>query len=1292
MYCELHTHSDFSNLRLIDSTMKVESIIDKAIEMGFVGCAITDHESLSGHIRAIRHIKKRVRENPELKRNFSLILGNEIYLINESDHGNTTKFPHFILLAKDKIGHRQLRELSTRAWGRMYSFKGLDRVPTFYSDLEEIIGENSGHIIGLTACLGGYFPHLLLNNRFENAKLLSEWCIDIFGADNFFVEIAPGIDEEQMDFNRKAISFCKQNNLNWVITNDVHYLTQDKRELHAAYLNSKDEERETGDFYESTYFKTESEMLQRMSYLDETDVLTGFENTVKIANSVEIYDLKHEVVIPERKLPKFELLDLFRPHYSHYPHIRYFATSPYEQDRFMLSMIERGFKEKGEEFNSENLSRIDIELKQLWLISEKLNQQLSSYYNLVEQIIEIMWDDEKGNSLVGVARGSVTGFYICYLMGITQINPIKWNLPYWRHIHELRPELPDIDIDSQASQRPRIFQAMKDEFGQTNSLNIVTFKRETSKAAILTSCRGLGIDTDTAREIAALVPVSRGMTWSITECLEGNEENGFVPHKEFVRKIKEFDMLLETVLEIENLVCGRSSHASGFYLFNSHYLKQNSLMKTPKGIDVTCWDMGDSDECGALKVDILTIEALDKIRKTMDLLIADGKIAWQGNLKATYDKYLHPNVLDYDTKEMWDMLGDGRIVDVFQFDTLTGGESVAKIRPANLKQMAIANSVMRLMSDEGVSPTDRFVKNKSDIQEWYREMDAAGLTPQEVKVLEKYLLDNFGCSVEQEDVMELSMDAGIANFDIVQANKLRKGISKKVKTIIEDARAMFFESGLRVGTRREMLDYVWNHCIKPQLGYSFSRNHTLPYSAIGLQEMNLAYHYPIIYWNTACLTINASANEEIEDNKSTNYGKIAKAISDMQTQGVRIALPDINTSKFGFSPDEENNQIIFGLKGINSVGDEIVHNILSNRPYASLDDFFNKNSIDTRAMINLVKSGCFDNLVGQSRDKIMRKFITLLTLSKVEAKSKLTLQNFNSVIELGIIPDKFDFQRRLYSFRKYIFQSENLIEKNKYLLDDVARPFFENQCAPSLTEGQCYWISVNGDIAVSKTKFDKWYDSQMIDIKSWLTDPQTLEDFNEAQYRAYADEIWGKYCLGNISKWEMDSLSFYYTEHELSGVNKVKYDITDYGDISPDPIIVDRVARSKSKAKGSNTVYWDKYQLYKIVGTVLDKNANKHYITLLTTDGVVVVKFYEGSFNHYNKQLSKKNEGEDKKTIIEKSWFARGNKLLITGIRRGNMFLPKRYYDSIYQHTVCLILECLPNGDLELKFERERVL
>lgn len=457
---------------------------------------------------------------------------------------------------------------------------------------------------------------------------------------------------------------------------------------------------------------------------------------------------------------------------------------------------------------------------------------------------------------------------------------------------------------------------------------------------------------------------------------------------------------------------------------------------------------------------------------------------------------------------------------------------------------------------------------------------------------------------------------------------------------------------------------------------------------MALIEMNMAYHFPIIYWNCACLTINASANEDVEDNKSTNYGKIAKAIGDMQHHGVKIALPDINTAKFGFAPDQKNNQIIFGLKGINAVGDDIVQQVIQNRPYSSFEDFMSKNgvgSIDTKSMINLIKAGCFDSF--GDRREVMMDYIVALTKAKVQAKTDgLTLANLPKAQSMNIIPKKFDFEMRLIAFRKYAFNDKFKINKGLYLLDQSGRTFFDNYLYQAFSEGIEYQYCPDGIVLV-KSKFEKWYKNAIQPLKDYLGTSECVDNYNKASYNVFANDVWDKYCTGNISHWEMSSLSFYYHEHELAHVNKSYYDLSDYEDIPTQPVVTGvETKRSKSGEK----ITWERYKLYKIVGTVLDKNANKNYITLLTTTGVVTVKFYSGQFTNYDKQLSKKNP-DGSKTVIEKSWFQRGNLLLITGIRRNDIFYPKRYFDSVYQHTVCLIGDVSPNGMLKLKYEREKI-
>lgn len=310
-------------------------------------------------------------------------------------------------------------------------------------------------------CLGGEFPQLVLdlieveqtgneeliyNKKIKIHQFLT-WCIKVFGQENFFIELQPSYSEEQIVFNKKAIEIASAYKLRYIITTDSHYLQAEDRPVHEAFLKSTEGERELDDFYESTYFMTIDEIFERMSYLDEEVINTALENTLLIGEMVEDYDLYHSVVVPRIDLPKFELAHTFKKYYDMCPYIKKFAYSDDEQDRYYLYLVEKGLKEKEpyillskEEFEK-RVMRINAELMELWEIAEVINTKISSYYITTREIINIMWNE--GDSLVGVARGSVTGWYTAYLMDITQMNPLKWGLPHWRHIHHSRPDLPD---------------------------------------------------------------------------------------------------------------------------------------------------------------------------------------------------------------------------------------------------------------------------------------------------------------------------------------------------------------------------------------------------------------------------------------------------------------------------------------------------------------------------------------------------------------------------------------------------------------------------------------------------------------------------------------------------------------------------------------------------------------------------------------------------------------------------------------------------------------------------------
>lgn len=793
----------------------------------------------------------------------------------------------------------------------------------------------------------------------------------------------------------------------------------------------------------------------------------------------------------------------------------------------------------------------------------------------------------------------------------------------------------------------------------------------------MTACRGLGIDVDIAQHISGMIPFERGSNWSLNDCFYGNEEKNRKPVKELINEVEKYPKLKETALKLEGLVNKRSVHAGGVLIFNDDYRKTSAMMKAPNGQPVTQFNLDDSEALGGTKFDLLTVEALDKIRATLDMLLEYNEIEWQGSLRETFNKYLHPDVLEHNDSKLWEMLGSGEIMDLFQFSTQIGNQSVVKVKPKSLLEMAATNSLMRLMSDGEEQPVDTFIKHRKDISLWYKEMKEYSLTDEEIRVLEEHLLKLYGVADTQESVMLLSMDQRIAGFDVVEANKLRKSIAKKKEDLIKEIQKLFFKKGKELGTSENLLRYVWEVQIKRQLGYSFSILHTMAYSTIALQELNLNYYFNPLYWATACLTVNAGSNDEDSDeNHSTNYGKIAEAIGNIQQRNVKVDLPYINKAGFGFKPDIKNNSIVFGLKGLNGIGDDVVHEIIKNRPYNSFSDFlermFNTGMIKKGQIIQLIKAGCFDEF-GDRKD-IMEHFVNIICEPKTK---KLNMQNFPALVKNNLIPEKYHLQQRFYKFRKYLLNNVyKVVKKPKdklLLVDEVAEPFFNEYFTDESVVD-----FVDGHMIISEKKFKKEYDKLMQPVKEWVGTNEALEALNNQLF----ENEWNKYASGSLSKWEMDSLSYYYHEHELDHVDREKYGIVNYFDLPEEPKVVNTY-----KIRGIEKPIFD---INRIVGTVLDKNKNKHTVTLLTPDGVVTVKQYSGQFSYYNKQISQKISS-DKKEVLEKSWYTRGNLLLISGFRRGNQFVARTYKNSIYQHTVCKINSIDDEGNLSLTTERVKI-
>lgn len=1311
----LHNHSDYSNFRLRDSINRIEALIDRAIELGHSTIAITEHETIASSIKVEKYYNKIKKDYPD----FKVIRGNEIYLCRdglnlENFNKENDKFYHFILLAKDKKGHEQIRELSTRAWMNSFTYKKMTRVPTYYRDLIEIIGKEPGHVIGSTACLGGALPTQLLKYRDTKNDALYEkikiWCRqlqNIFGEDNFFLEMQPSFNEEQIYVNNELIKLSEELKIPFIITTDSHYLSKQDRPIHKAYLKSKDGDREVDSFYATTYLMDTKEIYHYMEkYIGEENLKKAFDNIINISNSCEDFSIMSPLKIPrlDWKQPKpVKELDYWL---KNIPAFNNFMYSSYEEDRILALILMNKLEEDENYRTEETYKEINACLEDTWVSSEVNGSRWSAYFLNLQNIIDICWE---AGTLVGAGRGSGVGFILLNMLDITQINPLKEKTATyrWRFLNPERVSVLDVDVDIEGGRRAKVLSSFRQYYGNERVANVLTLGTEKSKAAILTAARGLGIDIDIAQYLSSFIVADRGQTRTLKQTFYGDEENDMLPNKQFRFEMENnYPELWEVAQYIEGLVCRVGIHAGGVIFVDEPFTKSCALMKAPSGEIITQLDLHDAEEVGLIKYDILSIEALDKIHNTLDLLIEQKYIEPKDTLKETYEEVIGIYTLDRDSQKMWEMCWNHEIMSLFQMEKQSGIQGIAAMNPTSVDDLAILNSAIRLMAQEkGMEiPVQKLARFKKYPQDWDSELASYGLTKEDKKILEPVVGISYGLCIAQEQFMQLVQLPQLGGFDLTWADKLRKSIAKKNPAEYDRLTEEFFRVTKEKGCNQNLCKYVWNVLIAMSRGYGFNQSHTLAYSLIALQEMNLAYKYPIIFWNCGCLISdsggadisnleedeeidkpeesiwiemsdienfdNEDDNEEEEDeeivivkkadkkkkNKTADFGKIASAIGKMKSVGVEIQPPDINRSNFTFSPDAENNIIRYGLSGITRVGEDLVHNIMNNRPYSSIEDFLSKIKINKPQMVNLIKSGAFDSF--GNRKEIMRKYIDMIS----DKKKRLTLQNMQMLINYKMLPDSLEFEVRVYNFNKYL---KKFKDGTDYLLNEISFNFFEKNYDVDL-------LRVDGDYyRIKQAVWDKKYQAAMDPVRNYIK-ANTTELLTELNNKLF-NEMWDKYCLGSISKWEMDAVSCYFHHHELEHINNFKYQLSDYFELPENPEI-DRIVPMNGRDVPL-------YKIKRIAGTVLDKDKAKKNITLLTTEGVVTVKIYGDVYNHYDKQISEKDPITGKKKVLEKSIFSRGNKVIITGIRRENEFLAKKYKNTPY-HLVELITSIKDNGDL----------
>lgn len=719
-------------------------------------------------------------------------------------------------------------------------------------------------------------------------------------------------------------------------------------------------------------------------------------------------------------------------------------------------------------------------------------------------------------------------------------------------------------------------------------------------------------------------------------------------------------------------------------------------MRAPDGTVISAFELHDLEACSLIKYDALSVEGADRIQTCLELLMEYGYVKPEATLKETYEKVIGVYNLERNDSKMWEKIWNHEITSLFQMEQQSGIQGIALSKPKSVNDLAVLNSVIRLMASEkgAEQPLETWARYRKNIQPWLQEMRHFGLTEDEISWLSSHSAITDGICESQEGLMSLVQEPRLGGHTLGFADKCRKAIAKKQGKLFEECEQEFFKTIQEKGLSEKLADYVWNHTLKIQRGYSFNRSHCLAYSLVALQEMNLAHKYPIIFWNTANLIVDSAGVPETEEDdkeilvveledaleereeivdiyepeeweeyeyedlpdrsakkkkktKSINFGKIATAIGKFQTAGIKVTPPNINESGFTFTPLVKENAIASGLRNITRISADLVNQIIANRPYTSIDDFQSKVKVNRTQMLNLLKCGAFDSL-HPDRMAAIQSYLS----SKAATKEKLTLANVPMLIKYGILDEDAAEYCELYSYNKFLKKHADgdvIVFPNEKALEYYCEHFDVDLLLDGYTIGVKTW--------------EKIYKKNIAPLSEFIKD--NMEDLLNRLNTALIEEQFENYAKGTISHYEIESMSFYYHEHELQNVNRMVYDIKDFHRLPEQPIVARRIPTKDGKEI-------ELLELSHICGTVLDKNKMKNCISLLTPDGVVTVKIWKNQFAKYDKQISE-IQADGKKKVREKSWFSRGNLLYLQGVRRGDTFIPKAYKGSLHRIPIMKI-------------------
>ena len=948
-FAHLHVHTEYS---LLDGSNKIKEYVNRVKELGMTAAAITDHGVMFGVIEFYRAARA-AGINP--------VLGCEVYVApgsrfdKESVGRDEDRYYHLVLLAENNTGYSNLMKIVSRGFTEGYYYK--PRVDY------EVLEQYHEGIIALSACLAGEVQKNLLRGLYDEGRKAALRYEKIFGKGNFFLELQDHGIPEQSIVNQQLLRLAEETGIELVATNDVHYTYAEDEKPHdillclqtGKKLADEDRMRYEGGQY---YVKSKEEMAALFPY-----ALQALENTQKIADRCHV-----EIEFGVTKLPKFDVPDGF--------------TSWEYLNKLCFDGLEKRYGEPGQEL----VDRLNYELGVI------KNMGYVDYFLIVWDFIHFA---RENGIMVGPGRGSAAGSIVAYTLGITNIDPIRYQLLFERFLNPERVSMPDIDVDFCFERRQEVIDYVVRKYGKDQVAQIVTFGTLQARGVIRDVGRVMDLPYAFVDSISKMVPKELNIT--LDKALKMNPEL-----KKLYDENPQVKELIDMSKRLEGLPRHTSMHAAGVVICQKNVDEFVPLALGADNTVITQFTMTTLEELGLLKMDFLGLRTLTVIQDAINLV------------EESTGERIIPEELDYNDPAVMELLGSGKTDGVFQLESAGMKSFMKELKPQSLEDIIAGISLYR------PGPMDfipQYIKGKNHPE----------LITYDCPQLEPILEPTYGCIVYQEQVMQIVRD--LAGYTLGRSDLLRRAMSKKKADVMQRERQNFVYGNpeenvpgcVANGISEEIANKIYNEMID-FAKYAFNKSHAAAYAVVAYQTAYLKYYHPVEYM--------AALMTSVIDNP----GKVAEYIYSCRQMGIKILPPDINRGVGNFSVD--NGNIRYGLAAIKSIGRPVIESIIEERKmrgeFKNLKDFMERLSgkeVNKRTMENFIKSGAFDSLKGTRKQLMM---IYIRVMDQVNQEKKYSMTGQMSLFDIVDEEQKKEFEITMPDVGEY--QKETLLAFEKEVL------------------------------------------------------------------------------------------------------------------------------------------------------------------------------------------------------------------------------------------------------------------